>query len=206
MKMKLMTTLVLSLMTASLIAQPTVRFGLKGGLNIATIVKTNDDNFQSDPLLGFNGGALLQIPFGNIVAIQPELLYSQKGYKSTGSNLGQNYDYRRHTNFIDVPLLLRLNASENFGFVIGPQFSFLTSTRTVVKSGDISMEQTVNNDNSNLKKNILGGVIGFDLNLDHNAFVYARYTLDLQNDNGNGSASTPEYKNQVFQVGLGVLF
>ncbi len=68
------------------------------------------------------------------------------------------------------------------------------------------MEQTVDNDNSNLKKNILGGVIGFDVNLDHNAFVYARYTLDLQNDNGNGSASTPEYKNQVFQVGLGVLF
>jgi hypothetical protein len=206
MKMKLMTTILFSLLAAGLFAQPTIRFGLKGGLNIATIVKTNDDNFQSDPLFGFNGGALLQIPFGNIVAIQPELLYSQKGYKSTGTTLGQEYDYRRHTNFVDVPLLLRLNASENFGFVIGPQFSFLTSTRTVVKSGDNSMEQTVDNDNSNLRKNILGGVIGFDVNLDHHAFVYARYTLDLQNDNGNGSPTTPAYKNQVFQLGLGVLF
>jgi hypothetical protein len=210
MKNKLMASAVLCLITASLIAQPAdqppVRFGIMGGLNIATIVKTNDPNFQSDPLFGFNGGALLQIPFGRIIAIQPEVLYSQKGYKSTGNYLGQDYDYRRHTDFIDVPLLLKLNASEQFGFVIGPQFSFLTSTRTVVKSGANSMEQTVDNDNSNLRKNVLGGVIGFDINLDRHAFVYARYTLDLQIDNGNGSPSTPEYRNQVFQLGLGLLF
>jgi hypothetical protein len=80
-------SVVLCLITASLIAQPadqpSVRLGILGGLNIATIVKTNDPNFQSDPLFGFNGGALLQIPFGRIIAIEPEVLYSQKGYKST---------------------------------------------------------------------------------------------------------------------------
>jgi hypothetical protein len=210
MKRKLMTTMMLVIIKAGLFAQspdqPMVRFGLMGGLNIATMVKTNDANFQSDPLLGFNGGALLQIPLGRIIAIQPEVLYSQKGYKSTGTYLGQDYDYRRHTDFVDVPLLLKLNATENFGFVIGPQFSFLTSTRTVVKSGQNSMEQTVDNDNSNLRKNVLGGVIGFDITLERHAFIYARYTLDLQIDNGNGSPSTPEYRNQVFMMGIGLLF
>jgi hypothetical protein len=203
---KVMMSLLLCFFAAGLLAQPTIRFGIKGGLNIATIIKSNDANFQTDPLLGFNGGALLQIPFGPVVGIQPELLYSMKGYRTTGSTLGQDYEYRRHNNFIDVPLLLRLNASPNFGFVIGPQFSFLTSTRTVMISGNNAMEQTVNNDNDNLRKNILGGVVGFDINLDRNAFIYARYTLDLQNDNGNGSPTTPEYRNQVFQFGLGLLF
>jgi hypothetical protein len=33
-----------------------VRVGLKGGLSIATIIKTNDHNFSSAPLYGFNGG------------------------------------------------------------------------------------------------------------------------------------------------------
>jgi hypothetical protein len=210
MKRKLMTTMLLVIITAGLFAQspdqPMVRFGLMGGLNIATMVKTNDASFQSDPLLGFNGGALLQIPLGRIIAIQPEVLYSQKGYKSTGTYLGQDYDYLRHTDFVDVPLLLKLNATENFGFVIGPQFSFLTSTRTVVKSGQNAMEQTVDNDNSDLRKNVLGGVIGFDITLERHAFIYARYTLDLQIDNGNGSPSTPEYRNQVFMVGIGLLF
>ena len=185
---------------------PGVRFGLKGGLSIASIIKTNDPNFHSDLLFGFNGGAVLQIPFGHVIAIQPEVLFSQKGYRATGDYLGSSYDYRRYLNFLDIPLLLRINATSNFGIVVGPQFSWLLSQHTNFKSGLNSYEQTVNNDNEDIRKNILGGVVGVDVNLDRNIFIYARYTLDFQNDNGNGSPSTPAYKNQVFQVGLGVLF
>jgi hypothetical protein len=34
----------------------------------------------------------------------------------------------------------------------------------------------------------------------------ARYALDFQKNNENGTSQTPEYKNQVFQLGLGVKF
>jgi hypothetical protein len=107
---------------------------------------------------------------------------------------------------LDIPLLLRINASNNFGIVVGPQFSYLLSQHTNFKSGNNSYEQTVNTDNEDIRKNILGGVVGADINLNRNAFIYARSTLDFQNDNGNGSPSTPAYKNQVFQLGLGLLF
>ncbi len=182
-----------------------VRFGIKGGLSIATIVKSNDDNFSSMPLYGFNGGAVIQLPIGHIIAIQPEVLFSQKGYRSTGTVASAGYDYRRFLNFLDIPLLLRINASRSFGIVVGPQYSYLLETHTKFKTGDDTFVQDVNNDNSNIRKNIFGGVIGADINLDRNLFIYGRYTIDFQNNNGDGTSTTPEYKNQVFQIGMGIL-
>ncbi len=182
-------------------------FGLKGGLGIATIIKSNGNGFSSDPLFGFNGGAVLQLPLSEIVYIQPEVLYSQKGYRATGTSLLYgDYDYRRYLNFLDIPILLRINASKEFGLVIGPQYSFLLSTHTSFKSGTANYQQTVNNENDNITKNIFGGVVGADINLQRNLFIYARYNIDFKNNNGDGTSSTPAYKNQVIQFGLGVLF
>jgi hypothetical protein len=182
------------------------RLGLKGGLSIATIIKTNDNSFSSDPLYGFNGGAVLYLPLGHVVAIQPEVLFSQKGYRATGTALvGGDYDYRRYLNFLDLPVLLRINASKDFAIVAGPQYSFLLNTHTSFKSGTSSYEQTVKNENDNITKNIFGGVIGADISLNHNFFIYGRYTIDFKNNNGDGTSSTPAYKNQVFQIGCGFL-
>src|ERR1700693_535004 len=159
--------------TDSLNDEPMPRIGFKGGLSIATIIKTNDNNFSSAPVYGLNGGAVLQLPMGHVIAIQPELLFSQKGYRATGTALvGGDYDYRRYLNFLDVPILLRINASKDFGIVVGPQYSFLLNTHTTFKSGTSSYEQTVNNENDNITKNIFGGVIGADISLDHNFFIY----------------------------------
>ncbi|HEX9513565.1 MAG TPA: porin family protein [Puia sp.] len=181
------------------------RIGLKGGLSIATLIKTNDNNFSSTPLYGFNGGGVLQLPLGKIISLQPEVLFSQKGYRATGTGLTGDYNYRRYLNFLDIPLLLRINASKSLGIVVGPQYSYLLATHTKFNSGATSYEQTVNNENDNITKNIFGGVIGLDINLDNNVFIYGRYTIDFKNNNGDGTSSTPAYKNQVIQIGLGVL-
>jgi len=184
---------------------PVPRIGFKGGLSIATIIKTDDNNFASTPLYGFNGGGVILLPLGKVIALQPEILFSQKGYRATGSGFTGDFDYRRYLNFLDIPLLLRINPSKNLGIVIGPQYSYLLSTHTKFKSGGASYEQTVNYENDNITKNIFGGVIGLDINLDNNLFIYGRYTTDFKHNNGDGTSSTPAYKNQVFQVGLGVL-
>ena len=181
------------------------RIGFKGGLSIATMVKTDDKSFSSTPLYGFNGGGVLQLPLGKVIAIQPEVLFSQKGYRAAGTGLAGDYDYRRVANCLDIPLLLRINFSKELGVVVGPQYSYLLSTHTTFKSGATSYQQTVDNDNSNITKNIFGGVLGLDLNLSNNVFLYGRYTIDFKNNNGDGTSSTPAYKNQVFQVGLGFL-
>jgi hypothetical protein len=179
--------------------------GFKGGLSIATMVKTDDKSFSSTPLYAFNGGAVLLLPLGKLIAIQPEVVFSQKGYRATGTGLAGDYDYRSVSNCLDIPLLLKINFSKELAVVAGPQYSYLLSTHTSFKSGGASYQQTVNNDNSNISKNIFGGVLGLDVNLGDNLFLYGRYTIDFKNNNGDGTSSTPAYKNQVFQVGLGFL-
>lgn len=180
--------------------------GFKGGLSIATMVKSSDQSsISSTPLYAFNGGAVILLPLGKVIALQPEVLFSQKGYRATGTDLAGDYDYRRVSNFLDIPLLLRINLSKELGIVAGPQYSYLLKTNTTFKSGSVSYQETVNNDNSNFTKNIFGGVLGLDVNLGDNLFLYGRYTIDFKNNNGDGTSSTPAYKNQVFQVGLGFL-
>jgi len=186
--------------------EPGPRIGLKGGLSIATLVKTNDKSFTSTPLLGFNGGLVILLPLGRVIALQPEILYSQKGYKATGPGVLGDYDYHRYNNFLDIPLLLRINPSKDLGIVIGPQYSYLLTTHTKFNSGTTAYEQNVNNENNNIRKNIFGGVIGLDCNLSNNVYFYGRYTIDFKNNNGDGTSSTPAYKNQVIQLGLGLLF
>ncbi|MBS1916698.1 MAG: PorT family protein [Bacteroidetes bacterium] len=204
---KIITLVIAGFVSLSVFAQNDLvpRIGLKGGLNIATIIKTNDNSFSSKALFGFNGGAVLQLPLTKYIAIQPEVLFSQKGYHATGSSILGDYDYRRYLNFLDIPLLLRINASKDIGIVVGPQYSYLLSTHTKFKSGDATYEQDVNNDNDNITKNIFGGVVGLDINLDRNVYIYGRYSIDFKSNNGDGTSTTPEYKNQVFQFGLGVL-
>ncbi|MFT3936988.1 MAG: porin family protein [Chitinophagaceae bacterium] len=184
---------------------PEARIGIIGGLNIATIIKTNDPDFSSTPLYGFNAGGVLQLPLGNVIALQPEVLYSQKGYRAKGSDGLTGYDYRRKLNCLDIPLLLKINLGKELGIVAGPQYSYLLSTKTTFNSGSASYMETVKNDNDNIRKNTFGGVLGLDINLDHNFFLRGRYTIDFKNNNGDGTSSTPAYKNQVFQIGLGIL-
>lgn len=185
---------------------PTARIGIIGGLNIATIIKNDDPNFSSSPLYGYNAGGLLQLPLGNVIALQPEVLFSQKGYHAKGSDGLTGYDYREKVNYLDIPLLLKINLSKELGIVGGPQYSYLLSSKTTFNSGSVTYMQTVKNENDNIRKNTFGGVLGLDINLDHNFFLQGRYTIDFKNNNGDGTSSTPAYKNQVFQVGVGILF
>ncbi len=178
-------------------------FGVRGGLNLANIIKSDGSDYASDMKPGFNAAVFLELPIANGFSVQPELQYSQKGYKSTGSFLGSPYDYTAATDYIEVPLLAKISPSSNFAIVIGPQFSFLTSTKYTFKTSNTGYEEVVNNDNNNLRKNTLGGVAGIEAGAGNFVFS-ARYSLDFQTNNGDGTSSTPKYKNQV--VGLSVGF
>src|SRR5258708_7979547 len=97
------------------------RIGLKGGLSIATLIKTNDNNFSSTPLYGFNGGGVLQLPLGKIISLQPEVLFSQKGYRPTGTGLPGDSNYRRYLTFLTFPLFLRSNPSKSLTSFAAPR-------------------------------------------------------------------------------------
>jgi hypothetical protein len=180
-----------------------VHFGIRGGVNVANIIKTDDNNFSTDMKLGFNAAVFLEIPIVNGFSVQPEFQYSQKGYKTSGSYLTQPYEYSVTTNYLEVPLLAKINPTKEFSILIGPQFSFLTSSKYNFKSGGTSYQDIVEEGNDDLRKNILGGVIGVEFNASH-IVLGARYNLDFQQNESNGSSTTPTYKNQVIQFTIGL--
>ncbi len=179
-----------------------VKFGIKAGGNYSNIIKTNDDNFKTEYKPGFHAGLTMEIPIVSSLAFAPEIVYSQKGYKRTGT-LGE---YSVTTNFIDIPILAKIKAGNNFNVVVGPQVSFLASTTEKFTSGEQSFQNTVKEQNDNLKKSLVGGVVGFGYDFSQIISLNGRYALDLQKNNENGTSETPVYKNQVFQLGLGFKF
>jgi len=177
-------------------------FGIRGGLNLANIVQNGNNDYASEMKPGFNAAVYVEIPLVNGLSVQPELQFSQKGYKSSGTYLGSPYDYRANTNYVEVPLLVKIVPSKNFAIVVGPQLSFLTSTAYKFKTPNAVYENVVDNENNDLRDNVLGGVAGIEVGV-RNLVFSARYSLDFQKNNGDGSSFTPKYKNQVIGLSIG---
>lgn len=176
-------------------------FGLKVGLNYSNVYDVQGEEFEADAKFGFAAGAFLSIPIGMYLGIQPEVLFSQKGFQATGSFLGSNYKYTRTLNYIDVPLLVQVKPSAMVTLLAGPQFSFLVKQKDVI--ANLEVEQDFENDN--LRKNVLSVAVGMDIN--PNPIVFGlRACWDLQHNNGDGTSTIPRYRNVWYQASIGLRF
>lgn len=178
-------------------------FGIKGGFNFSNIIKTDDDSFNTDYHTGFHAGVFVSIPIIDRLGFQPELLFSQKGYEADrfDGHLTQT------TNWIEIPIQAKINAAPGFNILLGPQVSFLTKTNNKFEGALGTVEQTrIEDDADKFKKSILGGTIGISLDIGSRLILNGRYALDFQKNNENGTTETPEFKNQVWQVGLSIKF
>ncbi|MGY4383241.1 hypothetical protein ACVWYN_000260 [Pedobacter sp. UYP24] len=190
---------------AATAASAQVRLGVKAGLNLPDIIKGNGkNNFDTKINPGFNAGVTVDIPLIKGLAFTPELLYATKGYKATNA-IGK---FTQTTSFIDIPLLASINlGGSGLNLVVGPQVSFLTKTKNKFENGFTVAEQTIiENDSDRFKKSLLGGLIGFRYDINSQFDIHGRYALDFQKNNEDGTSETPEYRNQVFSVGVGVKF
>jgi Outer membrane protein beta-barrel domain len=178
------------------------QFGLKVGVNYSNIYSTSD-NFVGDPKFGLAAGAFLTLPITRYFGFQPEILFSQKGFTATGDMLGSAYDLSRTSTFIDVPLLLTIKASKAVHLVIGPQFSYLVHQKDVFTNSNMSYQEETDFSNDNLRRNVLCFLGGADFNLEH-VILGIRAGWDVQENHGNGSSSTPSYKNMWYQATIGL--
>ena len=179
-------------------------FGIKVGLNNSNVYDTKGENFVASSRFGFAGGVFIGIPLGKYIGVQPEVLFSQKGFKSTGSLLGSDYKLERVTNNIDIPLLLQFKPIEYLTILLGPQYSYLIKQTDTYTYGVNSVEQAhqFEVDKDNYRKNILSFCIGGDVHYQHVVFgIRANY--DFQTNNSNGTTSTPRYKNAWYQFSIG---
>lgn len=180
-----------------------MRFGFKAGANFSNVYDEEGEDFVADGKVGFAAGVFLSVPLGKVFGFQPELIYSQKGFKATGSVLGFDYDYKRTSTYLDIPLLVQIKPSNYFTIVAGPQFSYLLETKNEFNNTSNTIEEDINSDN--YKKNIFGFVVGADVNIDQ-FVISGRLGWDINKSDADGNSEAPRYKNQVVQLTLGYRF
>jgi hypothetical protein len=176
-----------------------VKVGLTGGLNIANTVDSYNSDYSTGAVAGFNAGLFLELPVVYPFSIEPEVLYSQKGFTAVtpDGNLTQR------SNYIDVPILAKFRVSPSFNFLIGPQISFPVSTSVTYDDGfNVTNEGSYSNYS---QKTILDGVVGVSFDITPSVELRARYTIDLETNDQN-NAYGGDYRTQVWQLGLGFKF
>ncbi|AMR31366.1 hypothetical protein A0256_07975 [Mucilaginibacter sp. PAMC 26640] len=176
------------------------KVGVAGGLNISNTVDAYNSDFSTSSIAGAHVGLTFELPIVYPLSFAPEFLFSQKGYKA------ETVDgtFRSRTNFIDIPLLAKFRVTRGLNFVVGPQLTFQTSTRNTYDNGF----NTIYRDNyDNLRdKSYISGLIGLGIDLNRNTELRFRYALDLSQNRGDDNSSLPDFRNQVFQVGIGFKF
>ena len=179
--------------------------GLKAGANFSNVYDTKGEEFDASGKMGLAAGAFLSIPIGKYIGVQPEILISQKGFKAKGNLLGASYDLTRTTTYIDVPLLFAVKPVGFVTLLAGPQYSYLMRQKYTFENASSSIEQEEEFINDNIRKNTLAFLAGVDVNLEH-FVVGVRVGWDIVNNNGDGSSTTPRYKNTWVQGTLGYRF
>lgn len=179
--------------------------GIKAGINRSNVYDAQGLDFVASPKTGFAGGIFVALPIGSLLGIQPEVLVSQKGFSSSGIMFNEPYYLERTSTFLDIPLQLQIKPFRFFTLLGGIQYSFLMRQTDSFTRGEVTVAQSQAFANDNIRKNIVGGVLGFDINIRH--FVLSgRSGWDFRANRGDGSYYTPRYKNVWLQATVGYRF
>ncbi|MFD1294073.1 porin family protein [Lutibacter holmesii] len=202
MKKIILSVSILLLAITSINAQAS--FGIKGGVNFASILNENINGVKGRT--SFNVGLVAEVETSYSTAVQVELLYSGQGFKYNGGGIIGGVEALEDTyrlDYLNLPVVFKYYFKEGFSFESGPQLGILLSAKAVdadVKVGDAFTDLTFD------------WLIGFGYKFDNGFNVNARYTLGLT-DIWKGPTVNPPYYyynygkvNGVFQLTLGYYF
>jgi len=178
-----------AIVSSFIVSAQSTAFGLKGGLNVAT-VHVKNSTYNVDPRISAHVGGLAHIHLSKEFALQPELTFSGQGYKISGT--GTNPDQHYKLNYLNLPVLLQYMFNSGFRIETGPQLGALLSAKYKVGSVETDI-------NSSFKTMDFGWDLGLGY-LTHSGFgIDARYNLGIAKINDSES---PKVTNNVFQAGV----
>jgi len=174
--------------------------GIEGGPSIANTVSSYNSNFSTSTIVGFHAGLTANIPLAPVFSFEPEALFSQQGYQAvtTDGTLTQR------NNYINLPLLAKFRLVRGFNFLIGPQINFPITSTTQFNDGFNTSSETYYTSYNN--KSSVSGVFGVSIDLNPSVYIHARYIIDLDSNTQDPNSPISDYRNQVWQFGLGIRF
>lgn len=184
--------------------------GVKLGLNMATL-SGSDAPDDVKMALGLAAGGFMTWSVNDMFAIQPEILFSQKGGKVESSGTEMGIDWSSETtmtlSYLDIPILAKLNipmeGNVKPNVVLGPSIGINVgaTAETEVTIAGISASDSA--DIEDVAALDLGLVIGAGVTIDKIS-VDARYQLGLTTT--DSSEAEADIKNSVIQVLVGYSF
>jgi hypothetical protein len=182
-------------------AQDSVAVGVKGGATFTTLRFENEEEAStrtSDTRPGFIGGLFVVWPADRRLALQTEVLLSQKGGKFQGAN----FSGRTTINYVDTPVLLRVSSARSGGTPVhvfaGPSFGFRVSgeTRSTVEG-----REGVDEIDNDFKRFDLGLTVGAGVEFGR-LVVDGRYTWGLVDIDKQIDESTIRNRGFAFMTGI----
>ncbi len=183
-----------------------LQLGVRAGLNMSTLNGDMPAGVDTKSLTGFHVGLFTEIPVAPRFSIQPEVIYSEQGTTFESSISGVNAEADIKTQYVNVPILAKVYVAEGFNIQAGPQIGFLTGAE-LQSSGidDIDIKD-------DMKGTDFGLLLGAGYKLPMGLTIDARYNLGLSNTLDDNSETFEDlgtdqnWRNGVFQVGLGYQF
>jgi hypothetical protein len=194
-------SLVLSFMsfTSAQAQEKTPSYGFKGGLNFSNFYTDNVDD--SNILTGFNAGLYAKFPITNSIAIQPEINYTTKGSEQIYDNAVFQGTSKFNINYIEVPVLLVANLTENFNVHVGPYAAYMVSGKTSTETNFGSSTSELDTDDFNKFDAGISGGVGVDLDVVN---FGVRYNYGLTKIGKDNNFTSSDAKNSVFNVYVGL--
>lgn len=192
---KLLLTAVFAVLTiVSINAQ---EFGAKAGVNFAAL--NGDGDF--DGRTSFFVGGVVEFEISETFSLQPELLYSSQGAKSSFSEEGFDFETIIKLDYLNIPIMAKYYVTEGLSIEAGPQVGFLLSAKAEFKEDGESETEDIKDELSTID---FGLNFGLGYKLDSGLNFGARYDLGLSNV--ADSEDNLDVKNGVFQLSVGYFF
>ncbi len=221
-----LTTALATLSLVTITTNSQAQIAIKAGVNIASISESarleQYESLKNNSVTGFQAGLAFDLGLSEFFTIQPEVLYIQKGGKSTYQlNEDNKIVSRLYYNYVEVPVLAKLKFFSESGkglyILAGPFVGLALSGKvktTTTLLGDTTTEEDKfefdNDDKGERQRRTDWGVsFGGGLKFGH-VFLDARYNLGvnnlLDNDADNQNDDKPYRRTRGIGVTLGYEF
>lgn len=189
-----------------------VKLGVKAGLNISSL-NFYESELSSSSKTGFTAGLMVEVPVAKNFSLQPELLYSQQGTKTSFFDqdvTNSNYKGTITLNYLNIPLMLKYYVIKGLSVQAGPQIGLLLKANNKYQDNFLGYE---NHESFDLKSYSSGidTSINFGLGYQFKDKFYTdfRYNISYSNVFKDGDANyfiNHDMKNRVFQITIGYFF
>ena len=220
---KKISTTILSLMLMMNFLHAQISYGLRSGVNfskwegddlqvIEDLLDKTDGYLVTKGTKGFHVGGYVHIPISEVFSFEPGLQYSKKGYSIKGDfqipvlkYLGINARAQVQSQYIDIPLVLKVNVVKGLQVYAGPQVSYLVRSSLNAKLGILGI--SIFNKGFGITQRFnkidigLTGGVGYEFDNGLNIQAGYDYGLSKLDKNDNYAAY-----NRVVKISMGFTF